>query len=71
MREKSLKIGCNKNNETGVLQKRKMDYFKDEIAYLRNIEVSTRNIWRIINAKLPEYAKISQSAFYEYMKKTF
>ena len=71
MREESLKMGCDKKNETGVLQKRKMDYFKDEIAYLRNIEVSTRNIWRIINAKLPEYAKISQSAFYEYMRKTF
>jgi len=58
-------------NETGVLRMRKMDYFRAEIEYLKNIGVSTLNIWKIINAKLPEYAKISQSAFYEYMKKTF
>ena len=58
-------------NETGVLRMRKMDYFKEEIEYLKNIGVSTLNIWKIINAKLPGYAKISQSAFYEYMKKTF
>lgn len=49
--------------------KSRMEYFKDEIKELIIIGVSVRSAWKIINNKLPDYAKVSYNSFLHYVKK--
>jgi len=67
-------------NKTGVLQnnkekkvkkkrKSRLEFFRGEIEGLIKKGVSIRSAWKIINADLPEYAKISYDGFYKYIKK--
>jgi len=72
------------NTETGMLQDKqtntvknisnqtkkrsRMEYFREEIEDLIEKGVSIRSAWKIINADLPEYAKVSYVTFYRYVK---
>ncbi len=72
MREKSLKIGCNKNNETGVLQNNNrssiFDYHFNEIKELRKLDLSISSVFKIIKNKLPSYGA-TYNGFYRYCKR--
>lgn len=67
--EKDIKI----TNKTIIARKKKeskLIYFKKEIEYYLEIGVNIKGTWRIINAKLPSYSKITYQAFYNYVKKS-
>ena len=51
-----------------MAKKSRMEYFRSEIEELIKKGVSIRSIWKIINANLPDYAKISYSAVYHFIK---
>lgn len=57
-------------NKKGVVmaKKSKMEYFRTEIEELIKKGVSIRSAWKIINSELPDYAKISYSAFFHFVK---
>lgn len=52
-----------------MAKKSRMEYFRKEIEELIKKGVSIRSAWRIINADLPDYAKISYNAFLNFVKK--
>ena len=51
-----------------MAKKSRMEYFKKEIEELIRKGVSIRSAWKLINADLPEYAKISYNAFFRFVK---
>jgi len=52
-----------------MAKKSRMEYFRVEIEKYIKIGVNIKNVWKIINAKLPEHSKITYQAFYKYVKK--
>jgi len=50
-------------------KKSRMEYFRKDIEKYLNIGVNIRNIWKIINAELPQHSKITYQGFYKYVKK--
>ena len=51
-----------------MAKKSRMEYFRKEIEELIKKDVSIRSAWKIINADLPDYAKISYNAFFRFVK---
>jgi len=51
-----------------MAKKSRMEYFRPEIEELIKKGVSIRSAWKIINADLPDYAKISYNAFFRFVK---
>lgn len=44
-----------------------LNLFENEIVDLYNLGVTTPNIAKIINVKLPENSKVSESGFYQWI----
>jgi len=71
MREESLRMSCDKDNETGMLQKRKnisiFDRYIDEIKFLIDLGLTISKTYEKILIKLPENKKqISYNGFYKF-----
>ena len=52
-----------------MAKKSRMEFFKKDIEELIRKGASIRSAWKLINADLPDYAKISYNAFLNFVKK--